>query len=36
MSQITIVAVEEQRAAESVLAPTSTHPGPGPTSFAWA
>jgi hypothetical protein len=36
MSQITIVAVEEQRAAETVLAPNSNHHGHVATSFAWS
>lgn len=36
MQEITIVAVEEQRAAESVLAPNSHHHGHVATSFAWS
>jgi len=36
LAQITIVTVEEQRDAETVLAPSSTHHGHVATAFAWS
>jgi|GEM_PF-2237936 hypothetical protein len=35
MPEITIVEVEERRAAETVLAPNSNHHGHVATSFSW-
>lgn len=35
MSEITIVAVEEARAEEAVLAPNSNHHGHVATAFSW-
>lgn len=34
--QITITTVEEQRTAETVLAPNSNHHGHVATAFSWA
>ncbi len=36
MAEITITTVEEQRAAETVLAPNSNHHGHVATAFSWA